>query len=132
MPGSDTLEFVIIGLTRSGQRFRPSDWAERLAGVMAQFGGEPPIRYSPYVYPVDSDGVKCVVVDVRIREIEPLAYHFLVNSRSTTSCRCGKGVRRSARASPPPPRHRRRAPAGPGLAPVVPPHIEKAAYRAAS
>jgi Protein of unknown function (DUF3579) len=46
---------------------------------MAQFGGEPPVRYSPYVYPVDSDGVKCVVVDARIREIEPLAYHFLVN-----------------------------------------------------
>jgi Protein of unknown function (DUF3579) len=79
MPATDTVEFVIIGLTRSGKRFRPGDWAERLAGVMAQFGGEPPIRYSPYVYPVHSDGVKCVVVDTRIREIEPLAYHFLVN-----------------------------------------------------
>lgn len=47
MPTIPTHEFVIIGLTRSGKRFRPSDWAERLAGVMAQFGGEPPVRYSP-------------------------------------------------------------------------------------
>jgi Protein of unknown function (DUF3579) len=95
MPGSDTLEFVIIGLTRSGQRFRPSDWAERLAGVMAQFGGEPPIRYSPYVYPVLSEGVKCVVVDVRIREIEPLAYHFLVNFAADNELQVREGRRAS-------------------------------------
>ena len=30
-------EVVIHGLTREGRTFRPSDWAERLAGVMAQF-----------------------------------------------------------------------------------------------
>ncbi len=79
MPPSESLEFVIVGLTRAGDPFRPSDWAERLAGVMAQFGGASPAGFSPYCYPVVSDGVKCVVVDARIREIEPLAYHFLVN-----------------------------------------------------
>jgi hypothetical protein len=78
MPAAQSLEFVIIGLTRAGKPFRPSDWAERLAGVMAQFGGTGPMRFSPYCYPVVSDGVKCVVVDARIREVEPLAYHFLV------------------------------------------------------
>jgi hypothetical protein len=26
-----------------------------------------------------SDGVKCVVVDARIRDLEPLAYNFLVS-----------------------------------------------------
>jgi len=79
MPATQPLEFVIIGLTRAGKPFRPSDWAERLAGVMAQFGGASPVRFSPYCYPVVSNGVKCVVVDARIREVEPLAYHFLVN-----------------------------------------------------
>ena len=34
---------------------------------------------SPYVYPVSSGGVKCVVVDARLREIEPMAYSFLLN-----------------------------------------------------
>ena len=29
--------FVVIGLTRQGEVFRPSDWDERLAGIMAPF-----------------------------------------------------------------------------------------------
>ncbi|HSD44598.1 MAG TPA: DUF3579 domain-containing protein [Burkholderiales bacterium] len=70
-------EFVIVGRTRAGERFRPSDWAERLCGVMAQFGAAGPLRYSPYVYPVIVSGEKCGVVDARGAELEPLAYRFL-------------------------------------------------------
>ena len=75
-----SLEFVLIGTTQTGEPFRPSDWAERLCGVMCQFGGD--VRtgaYSPYVKPVVSAGVKCVVVDVRLKEIEPMAYNFCLN-----------------------------------------------------
>lgn len=74
-------QLVIHGLTLEGQRFRPSDWAERLAGVMSQFrpsgsvGGH--LTYSPYVVPVVLDGVRCVVVDQRLRELEPLAWKFI-------------------------------------------------------
>lgn len=74
-------QFIIHGLTNSGRRFRPSDWAERLAGVMSQFrpAGSPgsPLSYSPYVVPVNMDGVRCVVVDTRLRELEPLAWRFV-------------------------------------------------------
>ena len=65
-------QFVIHGVTESGSRFRPSDWAERLAGVMAQF--RPPgcagnhLTYSPYVLPVVIDGVRGIVVDQRLRD----------------------------------------------------------------
>jgi hypothetical protein len=72
-------EFVIVGLTRDGNPFRPSDWAERLCGIMAQFGSDNRMRYSPYVYPVVVDGVRCVLVDARLLEVEPLAYRFLQN-----------------------------------------------------
>jgi hypothetical protein len=75
--GTESSEFVIVGRTRGGERFRPSDWAERLCGVMAQFGAAGRMRYSPYVYPVMVSGEKCVVVDVRLKEREPLAYRFL-------------------------------------------------------
>jgi hypothetical protein len=74
-------QLIIHGVTHDGQRFRPSDWAERLAGVMSQFrpagsvGG--PLTYSPYVVPVILDGVRCVVVDKRLRELEPLAFKFV-------------------------------------------------------
>lgn len=76
-----TAKLVIHGTTHAGQRFRPSDWSERLAGVMSQFrpagtaGG--PFTYSPYVVPRLIDGVRCVVVDPKLRELEPLAWKFV-------------------------------------------------------
>ena len=72
-------EFIIHGVTLDGQTFRPSDWAERLCGVMSQFGADGRMRYSPYVQPTTAEGVRCVVVDERLREIEPLAYNFLLS-----------------------------------------------------
>jgi Protein of unknown function (DUF3579) len=76
---SRTDEFVIRGVTLAGKPFRPSDWAERLCGVMSAFGSDGRMQYSPYVYPVSSSGVKCVVVDARLKEVEPMAYNFLLN-----------------------------------------------------
>jgi Protein of unknown function (DUF3579) len=75
--------FTILGLNQTGQAFRPSDWAERLCGIMSQF--QPPgmqasrIGYSPYVMPSEREGVKCVMVDGAISLIEPLAYKFLLS-----------------------------------------------------
>jgi hypothetical protein len=71
--------FVIVGLTPDGRKFRPSDWAERLCGVMSAFGSERRMTYSPYVQPGDTEGTKCVFVDGRINDVEPMAYTFLVN-----------------------------------------------------
>lgn len=71
------IEFVIVGLTKDGKRFRPSDWAERLCGVMAAFGRDHRTQYSPYVHPVTSGDTRCVVVDQRLAGIEPMAYRFL-------------------------------------------------------
>ena len=78
MPASEVVEFVIQGITSDGKPFRPSDWAERLCGVMSAFGGDHRMQYSPYVHPVTASGVKCVVVDMRIEAIEPMAYRFLL------------------------------------------------------
>lgn len=73
------IEFVIVGLTRDGKRFRPGDWAERLCGVMAGFGRDHRTRYSPFVHPVTSDDTRCVVVDRRLEGIAPMAFRFLEN-----------------------------------------------------
>jgi uncharacterized protein DUF3579 len=78
-PGVDPVaEFVIVGKTLDGNTFRPSDWAERLCGVMSAFGGDNRMAYSPFVHPITANGVRCVVVDVRLEEIEPMAYRFLL------------------------------------------------------
>lgn len=77
-------EFFIQGITSSGKEFRPSDWIERLCGVMACF--KPPsmalgnrMQYSPYVRPEQIGGVRCVVVDERLRELEPMAMSFILS-----------------------------------------------------
>jgi len=77
-------EVFILGVTQGGKTFRPSDWAERLAGVMSQFrpGGAAPgshLSYSPWCIPTTLDGVKCVVVNTELREHEPMAWNFVLN-----------------------------------------------------
>lgn len=81
-------EYFIQGITSSGKRFRPSDWSERLAGVMASFGPKAPmnargpnayLRYSLYVRPTMIGDLKCVVLDSRLRDVEPMAFSFVMN-----------------------------------------------------
>jgi len=93
-------EFVIVGVTRDGRQFRPSDWAERLCGVTSRLDVSNRMQYSPYVQPAMADGMKCVVVDVRLKETEPLAYRFLENSARDNELVVRAG-RRSPRAPAP-------------------------------
>ena len=82
---SDTAKEVFIwGLTQDGRQFRPSDWAERLAGVMSSFrpGGAQPgshLSYSPWCVPTVCSGVKCVIVNRELRSHEPMAWDFVLN-----------------------------------------------------
>ncbi|SRR5690554_4436157 len=96
-------QFIIHGITNTGRRFRPSDWAERLAGVMSQFRPEGfrggPLSYSPYVTPVNMDGVRCVVVDARLRDLEPLAWRFVCNFASDNDLKTSSRVIDKAVAS---------------------------------
>ena len=71
-------EIVILGVTQSGDVFRPSDWAERLCGVVSHFSGDQRLCYSPYATPIVADGIKCVVIDARLRTSRPDAFEFLI------------------------------------------------------
>jgi hypothetical protein len=79
-------ELFIQGMTLDGKVFRPSDWAERLAGALSSYrpglkglGISAHIGYSPYCVPQVVDSVKCVVVDERLRDIEPMAWDFVMS-----------------------------------------------------
>lgn len=79
-------QYYIRGVTQEGRTFRPSDWAERLAGAMSSFrpGGAQGgigafIGYSPYCVPRVIDGVKCVIVSEALKGVEPLAWEFVMN-----------------------------------------------------
>ena len=85
--GSAAREFIIQGITKDGKVFRPSDWAERLAGAMSCFrpgaagkaGIGAFIGYSPYCVPTSVGDVKAVIVNEALREIEPMAWDFVTN-----------------------------------------------------
>ena len=76
---------VIRGVTRQGKVFRPSDWAERLAGAMSAFrpggaaGKDRGLGYSPYCVPTTQGPIKCVIVNEALRAIEPMAWDFVMN-----------------------------------------------------
>lgn len=77
-------EFFIQGVTKAGKTFRPSDWAERLAGALSSFrpkgsGIGAHIGYSPYCVPRVIDGLKCVIVNEALRDLEPMAWDFVMH-----------------------------------------------------
>ncbi len=81
-------QFFIQGITLDGKTFRPSDWAERLAGVMSQFrpGGAVPgshLSYSEWCLPTsmqtEHGDTKCVVVHTDLRDDHPMAWDFVMN-----------------------------------------------------
>jgi hypothetical protein len=78
------MKCLIQGITKAGVKFRPSDWAERLCSTLSFCGTKNPLgvmtpRYSPYVVPVTVNNVKCVVLDLELEKIEPLAWEFALN-----------------------------------------------------
>jgi hypothetical protein len=77
-------EIYILGITKGGKTFRPSDWAERLAGVLSPFrpGGSVPgshIGYSPWCVPRSYGETKCVIVNRDLRDFNVMAWDFAVN-----------------------------------------------------
>jgi Protein of unknown function (DUF3579) len=84
MDSSSANEIFIQGVTADGRAFRPSDWAERLAGVMSSFrpGGAQPgshLGYSPWCVPTMIGSVKCVIVNRELREFDVMAWDFVMN-----------------------------------------------------
>ncbi len=86
MTNAKPREVFIQGVTLDGKTFRPSDWSERLAGAMSCFrpGGAKGgigayIGYSPYCVPRVINGIKCVIVNEQLRELEPMAWDFVMN-----------------------------------------------------
>jgi hypothetical protein len=46
--------------------------------MMSAFGEDRYLSYSPYLKPIIAAGVRCVVIDVRLEELDPAAFRFLL------------------------------------------------------
>lgn len=72
-------EIIIEGLTRTGKPFRPSDWVDRMCSTYASFGTDKKLRYSPYLKPRVVNGVRCLAVDLKLRDVNPDGFAQLMH-----------------------------------------------------
>lgn len=72
-------KIVIEGRTAQGKTFRPSDWAERVSGALAQVLNNR-ILYSPLLEPsLHSDGYQCILLDPELKETSPQLYQSILD-----------------------------------------------------
>ncbi len=79
MPKQPASQLLIRGVTSAGATFRPSDWAERLSGILSTFDIDSRINYSPYVDPTIVQGTKSIVVDNALEELDSRVWQFLIS-----------------------------------------------------
>jgi hypothetical protein len=70
---------IVEGVTQDGRKFRPSDWAERMSGMLSTFGGDHRIHYSPQLRPISLDGVKCIAVDPELEQSNPTVFSSVMD-----------------------------------------------------
>lgn len=73
-----SVEIIIEGLTRAGKPFRPSDWVDRMCSSYATFGEDKKLRYSPYLKPEVINGVRCLAVNMKLKEVSPEGFEQLM------------------------------------------------------
>jgi hypothetical protein len=99
---AESHEIVIQGLTEAGDTFRPSDWAERLCGMMSVFGEDRLLSYSPFLKPIMASGVRCVVVDRQLESIDQAAFAFLMAFANDNELRLRPGRKSTPEPDLPP------------------------------
>ncbi len=70
-------ELIIEGLTTDGVKFRPSDWVDRLCGMLAAFDNQK-MSYSPYLRPLLYKNMNCVAVKKTLQEQNPNVFNFIM------------------------------------------------------
>ena len=72
-------EITIEGITHEGKPFRPSDWVDRMCGTFATFGENRKLRYSPYLRPEMVNGVRCLAVNLKLKDTNPEGFEQLMH-----------------------------------------------------
>jgi len=74
----ETAGYFIVGLTKDGKKFRPSDWVERIAGGFARFGADRRLSYNPLILPVRKDGLSGLFIADSLASVDPVGYQFVM------------------------------------------------------
>ena len=68
----------IVGKKKTGEKFRPSDWSERLSDCLYCFDEEQEINYFNYICTDNYDQTKALKISNELKEIDPIAFNFLI------------------------------------------------------
>ena len=68
----------IFGITQNGNKFRPSDWIERIASVFASYDHDNRLRYSPLVMPAFYEDMPCLFVDSLFAAKNPSGCQYIL------------------------------------------------------
>lgn len=74
-------EVIIEGKTIDGAKFRPSDWVDRVCGMLAQFDRQK-VAYSPFLRPMMFNGTNCVAIKRTLEQKNPDVFKFLMQFAS--------------------------------------------------
>ncbi len=78
MATDDEESWVIESVNNDGQRFRPSDWIERISASLGSFKADHRLHYSDDVQPCIVDGRKCLLVAKGLAKKNPDAYTYIM------------------------------------------------------
>ena len=76
---STSEELLVLGVTTENRPFRPSDWTERICGVIANYDSKGRWAYSELAQPVMHEGRVGVKIKTALAEINPNAYQFIID-----------------------------------------------------
>jgi len=70
------VSWLVEGTMQNGRTFRPSDWVDRVSGVLAKFGSDHRLRYGA-VRPCYVKGKKCLLVQKALEHDDPVAFEYV-------------------------------------------------------
>ena len=86
---------IIEGIKENGNKFRPSDWCERLATTLASFGEDQRLHYCKSAHPCIINGINCLIVDKVLEIKSPESYSFLIAFASENKLKIQEDRRKS-------------------------------------
>ncbi len=72
-------KILIMGHTKEGKIFRPSDWAERLYYTVADYKKSGKVIFNPLVNINHEDKSKYFVISSRLKDKDPMIFDFLID-----------------------------------------------------
>lgn len=79
--------YIIESYTEDGRKFRPSDWIDRVASLMASYGSSHRLVFSAYLHPELYKGEKCLIIDTRLEEVNEIMFSHVMNFAKTNKLR---------------------------------------------